>query len=310
MEDTAATPELLQLPILEEQQTHLQQQAQTQPAEEEPLTQQQTRFGLEASKNLQRRNVYVSGLPETYRASEFRDLCQAFGRVEASKLCIEGKCRPLKGYGFALFFEEEDANKCINGLNGLVLAGGRPLQARLADPAATPAPLDPTSAHPPISRIRTGVRNHRYPNASINSAGSALDGSVLLGQSMSFSSRDDLTDSQLGIASALLPGGSAAPTPLHTPLQPSLHPAGVTQPPGAVGYSIAPFPVPGGYMPIGPSFIPQQAVGMPLFVTMPPSTPVSGTAPQQLVVPTTVVAANGYTPQLCSSVLYSSLRVD
>ncbi|SCU66201.1 RNA-binding protein RBP10, putative [Trypanosoma equiperdum] len=268
----------------------------------------------DAMTNLQRRNVYVSGLPETYRASEFRDLCQSFGRVEASKLCVDSKCRPAKGYGFALFFEEEDALKCIEGLNGRVLMGGRPLQARIADAAAAPAPLDPSIAHPPISRTRQGMKSHhRQLGASISSGSGPLDSSIVLGRSMSFSSRDDLTGSQLGLATALIPGTGtpSAPTALHAPMQAPIHGAGATQPPGAVGYSLAPFPVPGGYMPVGHSFIPQQTVGMPLFVTMPQTAPVSTTVAQQVVVPTTaIVAPNGYTPQLCSSLVYPPVRME
>ncbi|KEG09001.1 putative RNA-binding protein, partial [Trypanosoma grayi] len=110
-----------------EQQYHNHQQQQQQ--QQEPVASSTPLPTKEVQNSLQRRNVYVSGLPETYRAADFRELCQEFGRVEASKLCVDSKCRPTKGYGFALFYDEADAAWCIKNLNGRWI-GGRSLQAR------------------------------------------------------------------------------------------------------------------------------------------------------------------------------------
>ncbi|KAG5504396.1 hypothetical protein JKF63_04847 [Porcisia hertigi] len=92
-----------------------------------------------------RRNVYISGVPPTYRSEEFRQLCQQFGRVEAAKLCVDNRNAPTKAYGFALYYSEESAASCIRGLNGSFLQG-RCVQARLADSHATPQPLGDAGA--------------------------------------------------------------------------------------------------------------------------------------------------------------------
>ncbi|KAG5478468.1 hypothetical protein LSCM4_04701 [Leishmania orientalis] len=92
-----------------------------------------------------RRNVYISGVPPTYRSEDFRQLCQQFGRVEAAKLCVDNRNAPTKAYGFALYYSEESAASCIRGLNGSFLQG-RCVQARLADSHATPQPLGDAGA--------------------------------------------------------------------------------------------------------------------------------------------------------------------
>ncbi|CCW65356.1 unnamed protein product [Phytomonas sp. EM1] len=113
------------------------------------------------------RNVYISGLPSHYRSNDFRALCQRFGRVEASKLCVDGSTTPTKGYGFALFYTDESAAACIQGLNNALLCGRR-LQVRYADPGATPRAANGVNAmetlHPPILRER-----RRRPSKNVNS---------------------------------------------------------------------------------------------------------------------------------------------
>lgn len=110
------------------------------------------------------RNVYISGLPAYFTPHDFREMCQQYGRIEASKLCIDGNTLPTKGYGFALFCDELCAAACIQGLNGTFLSGRR-LQARYADITATPQPVgDQASVHPPIQRDaerRTNSRQQR-----------------------------------------------------------------------------------------------------------------------------------------------------
>lgn len=98
-----------------------------------------TTANVEQPKSLLHRNVYVSGLPTGFTSNNFRQLCQQFGKVEASKLCVDPNSSPTKGYGFCLFMDAESASACIKGLHGAVF-GGRKLQARYADAAATPQP--------------------------------------------------------------------------------------------------------------------------------------------------------------------------
>lgn len=89
---------------------------------------------------LQQRNVYISGLPANLRPSAFRAMCDVFGRIESSKLCMEGdNSNVCRGYGFVLFLSTESANACINSLNGKIMAD-KQLQVRRADLSAAPQP--------------------------------------------------------------------------------------------------------------------------------------------------------------------------
>ncbi|KAI5688511.1 RNA recognition motif [Leishmania braziliensis] len=117
-----------------------------------------------------RRNVYISGVPPTYRSEDFRQLCQQFGRVEAAKLCVDNRNAPTKAYGFALYYSEESAASCIRGLNGSFLQG-RCVQARLADSHATPQPLGDAGAAinttlPPPSMQRDRRENNNRSRRS------------------------------------------------------------------------------------------------------------------------------------------------
>ncbi|RNF14386.1 putative RNA-binding protein [Trypanosoma conorhini] len=265
---------------------------------------------------LQRRNVYVSGLPETFRAAEFREMCQAFGRVEASKLCIDTKCRPMKGYGFALFFEEGAAAKCIKHLNGHWL-GGRTLQARLADVAATPAPLDPVSAHPPISRARLSSKLHRTPNSSLHSTAGMTDGPLGLTKSIPLSpcsSREltpPITPSQATVNSTLFPpsdvGSGSRYSDNGSIAAPSTQPIFYHQ--VAMEQQMAPpaasFPAQPGYLPMPPAFFQPPMMGMPVYVTMPPWANSPAGTPQPFVLPTTMMSPGGCPQQFYSPVVFS-----
>jgi RNA recognition motif-containing protein len=118
-------------------------------------------------ESIVQRNVYISGLPSYMQSSEFRELCQRFGRVEASKLCVEGPSNPTKGYGFVLYYSEASAAACIKELSGSYL-NGRCLQARLADTHATPHEarqrvLPPPPPPPPLRFSQPKPGAQTYP---------------------------------------------------------------------------------------------------------------------------------------------------
>ncbi|PWV16829.1 putative RNA-binding protein [Trypanosoma cruzi] len=273
----------------------------------------------ETGNSLQRRNVYVSGLPETFRAAEFREMCQAFGRVEASKLCIDTKCRPMKGYGFALFFEEEAAVKCIKHLHGHWL-GGRTLQARLADAAATPVPLDPSSAHPPISRARPPSKGHRHLNSSMQLTNGYADvplpftSSISISPSSSQEQTPPLTPPQISLTPTLvshsdLGGGNShngsnnSNASVATGAQPIFyHHVPMDQ---QMGHPMTSFSTQPGYLSVPSTFIPSPMMGMPMYVTVPPSTNMPPGPQQQFVLPATMMASGGYPQQLYPPVVFS-----
>ncbi|KPA83988.1 putative RNA-binding protein [Leptomonas pyrrhocoris] len=138
------------------------------------------------------RNVYISGLPSYMQSGEFRELCQRFGRVEASKLCVEGPSNPTKGYGFVLYYSEESATACIKGLSGSYL-NGRCLQARLADTHATPheskrrmQPRPPSPPPPPFAPPEhNAAERHRLMPHKVPSSGGNNDKMTLFNDDVS-----------------------------------------------------------------------------------------------------------------------------
>ncbi|CAC9489507.1 putative RNA-binding protein [Leishmania infantum JPCM5] len=181
-----------------------------------------------------RRNVYISGVPPTYRSEDFRQLCQQFGRVEAAKLCVDNRNAPTKAYGFALYYSEESAASCIRGLNGSFLQG-RCVQARLADSHATPQPLGDAGAAinttlPPPSMQRDRRDNN---NRSRRSGGSrrgsqgrrAVNNSSIPGAAVGNSGMPiQMPFNPMGMAGAM-PSGGAMPMPM-TQYFPFMAPAG------------------------------------------------------------------------------------
>ncbi|ORC89217.1 RNA-binding protein [Trypanosoma theileri] len=333
-----------------------QPQPQPQPQQQQPPPQQQPSMPAKLTHDpaapqakegvsvLQRRNVYISGLSESLRAADFRQMCQQFGSVEASKLCVDTKSRPTKSYGFVLFVREADAARCIQELNGQWI-DGRHLQARLADAAATPAPLDPASAHPPISRARqqggksaahsaaassstaslastsvamAAAAGHRTANSSLHSAGAIVDGATMmmttksLPLSISPSSSQDVTPpvtpAQMGLTPTFMPQPPTHPAAAGAPL---LYHVPIDQ---AMGYPLTALPPQqqqqqqqqqGGYMQFPPPFVPSPMMGMPVYFALSPSTSVVGNVPQQFVVPTTMMAPGGYQQQMYSPLVFS-----
>jgi hypothetical protein len=62
-------------------------------------------------------NIYVRGLPTTETDESFLELCQVYGPISSSKAIIDQKTGECKGYGFAMFEDQEDCQVAINGLN-------------------------------------------------------------------------------------------------------------------------------------------------------------------------------------------------
>lgn len=62
-------------------------------------------------------NIYVRGLPMTETDESFLELCKVYGPISSSKAIIDQKTGECKGYGFAMFEDQEDCQVAINGLN-------------------------------------------------------------------------------------------------------------------------------------------------------------------------------------------------
>ncbi|KAI8144837.1 hypothetical protein BJV82DRAFT_577682 [Fennellomyces sp. T-0311] len=71
-------------------------------------------------------NIYVRGLAENVTDESFDELCKSYGSVVSSKAIIDQKSGQCKGYGFAMYENEDECLKAIEDLNA------RGLQASFA----------------------------------------------------------------------------------------------------------------------------------------------------------------------------------
>ncbi|KAI8987192.1 hypothetical protein BDB01DRAFT_784971 [Pilobolus umbonatus] len=73
-------------------------------------------------------NIYVRGLPSDMTDESFMEMCSAYGLVSSSKAILDQKTGECKGYGFAMF---ENENECENAIEGLNAAGFQASYARI-----------------------------------------------------------------------------------------------------------------------------------------------------------------------------------
>ncbi|KAI8976947.1 hypothetical protein BDB01DRAFT_727084 [Pilobolus umbonatus] len=62
-------------------------------------------------------NIYVRGLSVTETDESFYELCSVYGPIQSSKAILDQKTGECKGYGFAMFEDQNDCQLAINGLN-------------------------------------------------------------------------------------------------------------------------------------------------------------------------------------------------
>ncbi|ORX52053.1 hypothetical protein DM01DRAFT_1408500 [Hesseltinella vesiculosa] len=65
----------------------------------------------------QRLNVYVRGLSPSTTDESFLELCKAYGTVTSSKAILDQKSGECKGYGFAMYDQDDECRNAIQGLN-------------------------------------------------------------------------------------------------------------------------------------------------------------------------------------------------
>ncbi|KAF1800269.1 hypothetical protein FB192DRAFT_1423692 [Mucor lusitanicus] len=73
-------------------------------------------------------NIYVRGLSATETDESFLELCSVYGPISSSKAIIDQKTGECKGYGFAMF---EDQDHCLLAIQGLNAAGYQASLARV-----------------------------------------------------------------------------------------------------------------------------------------------------------------------------------
>ncbi len=81
------------------------------------------------------KKVYIGNLPYTITEDDLRELASEFGTPVEVKLIIDSRSGRSKGFGFAEFETEDQANACIEGLNEREV-DGRNLFVKVARPQA------------------------------------------------------------------------------------------------------------------------------------------------------------------------------
>ncbi|KAI8051823.1 hypothetical protein BDF21DRAFT_441332 [Thamnidium elegans] len=62
-------------------------------------------------------NIYVRGLATSETDESFLEMCQVYGPIASSKAILDQKTGECKGYGFAMFQDQEDCQVAITHLN-------------------------------------------------------------------------------------------------------------------------------------------------------------------------------------------------
>ncbi|GAA5801430.1 hypothetical protein HPULCUR_006876 [Helicostylum pulchrum] len=62
-------------------------------------------------------NIYVRGLATSETDESFLEMCQVYGPIRSSKAILDQKTGECKGYGFAMFQDQEDCQVAITHLN-------------------------------------------------------------------------------------------------------------------------------------------------------------------------------------------------
>lgn len=90
-----------------------------------------------------RRNMYLTNLPLDWNTQRLVQACSCFGPILSAKVVHRDDTNKSRGYGFVLFEREEDAAKCLVGMDGLVVStesgGSKQVNCRYAHYSAIPA---------------------------------------------------------------------------------------------------------------------------------------------------------------------------
>jgi RNA recognition motif-containing protein len=81
------------------------------------------------------KKIYVGGLAYSVTDSQLRELFQAHGTVESANVVTDKYTDRSRGFGFVEMSTQEEAEKAIHALNG-VLHEGRTLTVNMSKPRA------------------------------------------------------------------------------------------------------------------------------------------------------------------------------
>uniref|UniRef100_A0AC35U9D9 ELAV-like protein 2 n=1 Tax=Rhabditophanes sp. KR3021 TaxID=114890 RepID=A0AC35U9D9_9BILA len=80
-------------------------------------------FARPSSESIKGANLYVSGLPKNYQASDLNEIFKAFGNIITSRILIDNNTHQSKGVGFVRYDKKNEAENAINSLNGKIPEG-------------------------------------------------------------------------------------------------------------------------------------------------------------------------------------------
>merc|ERR1711972_811526 len=69
------------------------------------------------------RNLWISGLSSTTRATDLKTVFSKYGKVIGAKVVTNARTPGARCYGYVTMNSSEDASKCINHLNRTELHG-------------------------------------------------------------------------------------------------------------------------------------------------------------------------------------------
>ncbi|KAI8086148.1 uncharacterized protein BX664DRAFT_335030 [Halteromyces radiatus] len=100
-----------------QQPSHQMTTKELQEEEEEHQELQEYQRQLQQDSQYHSHNMYVRGLASSMTDETFLDLCRTYGTIISSKAILDQKTGDCKGYGFAMYENEDDCLKAIEMLN-------------------------------------------------------------------------------------------------------------------------------------------------------------------------------------------------
>merc|ERR1719270_2525172 len=91
------------------------------------------------------RNLWISGLSSTTRATDLKTVFSKFGKVIGAKVVTNARTPGARCYGYVTMNSSDDASKCINNLNRTELHG-RMITVERAKAETGPSKSDSSSS--------------------------------------------------------------------------------------------------------------------------------------------------------------------
>ncbi|KAG9464673.1 hypothetical protein GDO78_019568, partial [Eleutherodactylus coqui] len=106
------------------------------------------------------KNLWVSGLSSTTRATDLKNLFSKYGKVVGAKVVTNARSPGARCYGFVTMSSSEDATKCINHLHRTELHGRMISVEKAKNEPAGKKPSDKKETEPKRAKSSSSDRRH------------------------------------------------------------------------------------------------------------------------------------------------------